>query len=72
MYGYVRFEAGDEQSGRVKFAFITWIGPNVSPLKKAKVSTDEAFLEAIIKVTMIIQVTVITYEQNCTGNRDYK
>lgn len=32
-------------SRRAKFAFITWIGPGVSPLKKAKVSTDKAFVK---------------------------
>ena len=33
-------------SRRAKFAFITWIGPGVSVLKKAKVSTDKAFVKA--------------------------
>lgn len=44
-YCYVRFETGDEMSRRAKFAFITWIGPGVSPLKKAAVSTDKAFVK---------------------------
>ncbi|CAI8038872.1 Coactosin-like protein [Geodia barretti] len=47
VYAYVRFETGDEMSRRAKFAFITWIGPSVSPLKKAKVSTDKAFVKAV-------------------------
>lgn len=51
VYGYVRFETGDEMSRRSKFAFITWIGPGVSPLKKAKVSTDKAFVKAIWPVS---------------------
>ena len=50
-YGYVRFEIGDEMSRRKKFAFITWIGPSVSPLKKAKVSTDKAFVKRICVVS---------------------
>ena len=45
VYAYVRFETGDEMSRRAKFAFITWIGPSVPPLKKAKVSTDKAFVK---------------------------
>ncbi len=49
-YAYVRFEMGDEMSRRSKFAFITWIGPSVSPLKKAKVSTDKAFVKAVLPV----------------------
>ena len=38
-------------SRRKKFAFITWIGPSVSPLKKAKVSTDKAFVKKIVTVS---------------------
>eukprot|EP00731_Ephydatia_muelleri_P026234 Em0018g334a len=47
-YIFVRFETGDEMSRRKKFALITWIGNAVSPLKKAKVSTDKAFVKEII------------------------
>ena len=50
LFGYVAFETGDEMSRRKKFAFITWIGPSVTPLKKAAVSTDKAFLKAICNV----------------------
>lgn len=53
VYGYVRFETGDEMSRRAKFAFITWIGTAVSPLKKAKVSTDKAFLKEIMNVSTL-------------------
>ena len=38
-------------SRRAKFAFITWIGPSVSPLKKAKVSIDKAFVKAVWPVS---------------------
>ena len=38
-------------SRRAKFAFITWIGPGVSPLKKAKVSTDKAFIKDLWPVS---------------------
>eukprot|EP00055_Hartaetosiga_balthica_P005066 m.14273 g.14273 ORF g.14273 m.14273 type:complete len:142 (-) comp4281_c0_seq1:88-513(-) len=48
VYGFVRFETGDELSRRAKFALITWVGPNVSVLKKAKVSTDKAFVKEVI------------------------
>lgn len=51
VYAYVRFETGDEMSRRAKFAFITWIGPSVSPLKKAKVSTDKAFVKKLWPVS---------------------
>ncbi|XP_074646076.1 coactosin-like protein isoform X2 [Tubulanus polymorphus] len=46
-YVYIRFITGDGMSKRAKFAFISWIGPAVSPLKKAKVSTDKAFVKSI-------------------------
>ena len=52
VYAYLRFETGDEMSRRRKFAFVTWIGPSVSPLKKAKVSTDKAFVKAICYVSL--------------------
>ena len=51
VYAYVRFETGDEMSRRAKFAFITWIGNGISPLKKAAVSTDKAFVKAIWSVS---------------------
>ena len=50
VYGFVRFETGDEMSKRAKFALITWVGPKTSVLKKAKVSTDKAFVKEIIQV----------------------
>ena len=50
-YAYLRFETGDEMSRRSKFAFITWIGPSVGALKKAKVSTDKAFVKQVFVVS---------------------
>jgi len=47
-FGYVRVTTGDEMSKRAKFVLITWIGYNVTALKKAKMSTDKAFLKAIV------------------------
>ncbi|XP_041470199.1 coactosin-like protein [Lytechinus variegatus] len=47
VYGYVRVETGDEMSRRAKFAMITWVGSNISPLKKARVSTDKAFVKQV-------------------------
>jgi len=50
----VRIETGDELSKRAKFALITWVGERVSPLKKAKVSTDKADVKRIITVCWCI------------------
>ncbi|PIK62629.1 coactosin-like protein [Apostichopus japonicus] len=48
-YGYVRLVVGDELSKRVKFALITWIGPSVSPMKKAAVSTDKGTIKSVFQ-----------------------
>lgn len=56
MFAYVRFETGDEMSRRAKFAFITWIGPSVPPLKKAKVSTDKAFVKQVWTVSNLTKL----------------
>ena len=37
-------------SKRAKFIFVTWVGPSVSVMKKAKMSTDKALMKDIIQV----------------------
>ena len=46
----MRVLVGDEMSKRAKFVLITWIGPSVSALKRAKVSTDKAVVKTVILV----------------------
>eukprot|EP01120_Amphizonella_sp_Union-15-10_P011236 TRINITY_DN4714_c0_g1_i1.p1 TRINITY_DN4714_c0_g1~~TRINITY_DN4714_c0_g1_i1.p1 ORF type:complete len:156 (-),score=37.56 TRINITY_DN4714_c0_g1_i1:30-458(-) len=48
-YGYLRVTSGDDLSARAKFVFIAWVGEKVSPLAKARVSTDKAFVKEVIK-----------------------
>jgi len=48
-FGFVRIFTGDELSRRAKFALITWCGCNVSPLKRAKMSTDKALVKQVIQ-----------------------
>lgn len=48
-FGYIKIKTGDEMSRRSKFVFCTWVGPNVSVMKKAKMSTDKALLKDIIQ-----------------------
>ena len=36
-------------SKRSKFVFCTWVGPNVSVMKKAKMSTDKALMKELIQ-----------------------
>ncbi|XP_076448765.1 coactosin-like protein [Babylonia areolata] len=47
-YAFVRVIMGDELSKRAKFALITWTGPSVSVIKKAKMSTDKAEVKSVI------------------------
>jgi len=48
-FGYIKITTGDEMSKRSKFVLCTWVGPNVSVMKKAKMSTDKALLKDIIQ-----------------------
>ena len=36
-------------SKRSKFVFCTWVGPNVSVMKKAKMSTDKALMKELVQ-----------------------
>jgi len=47
-YAYVRIMTGDELSRRAKFVLITWIGETVSPLKRARVSTDKTEVKSVV------------------------
>ena len=38
-------------SKRAKFVLVTWIGPSVSVMKKAKMSTDKAVIKDVIQVS---------------------
>ncbi|XP_048768337.1 coactosin-like protein [Ostrea edulis] len=55
-FGYVRLITGDEMSKRAKFAFVTWIGKNVKPLLKARVSTDKAFVKEVLR-TFAVEIS---------------
>ena len=46
----VFFQTGDEMSKRAKFVLVTWVGPGVSVMKKAKMSTDKALMKDICQV----------------------
>ena len=41
-------------SKRAKFILVTWVGPNVSVMKKAKMSTDKALMKDVIQVSCFI------------------
>ena len=39
-------------SKRAKFVLVTWIGPTVSVMKKAKMSTDKASIKDVVQVSL--------------------
>ncbi|XP_063441054.1 coactosin-like protein [Mytilus trossulus] len=49
LFGYLKVISGDELSKRSKFVFITWIGPKVSVLKKAKMSADKGVVKEVLR-----------------------
>lgn len=51
IYGYFKVTWGDDEAKREKFIFLTWVGERVPPLKKARVSTDKAFVKQVVKVS---------------------
>lgn len=50
-FGYIRIQMGDEMSKRSKFMFVTWIGPEVGVMQRAKMSTDKSIIKDVINVS---------------------
>lgn len=50
IFSPIEFQSGDEMSKRTKFLFVTWLGPNVSTMKRARLSSDKALVKEIIMV----------------------
>jgi len=48
-FGYIKIQTGDEMSKRSRFCLITWVGANVSVMKKAKMSTDRLLVKEVIQ-----------------------
>jgi len=59
-FGYIRIKTGDEMSKRAKFVMVTWIGPGVSVMKKAKMSTDKALMKDICQ-NMSVELQLETH-----------
>jgi len=62
LYGFVRVNTGDEMSKRAKFVLITWVGPNIGALNRAKMSTDKMAVKNVIK-NFAIEVLASEAEQ---------
>merc|ERR1711974_140783 len=48
-YGFFSVITGDSESRRTKFVLLTWIGPNVGALKKARTSVHKASVKEIVR-----------------------
>eukprot|EP00727_Mastigamoeba_balamuthi_P001370 m51a1_g1123 hypothetical protein (145) ;mRNA; f:188348-189329 len=48
-FAYIRLTVGDNESKRAKFVFISWVGEEVSPIRRAKMSVHKADVKTIIK-----------------------
>lgn len=59
-FGYIRIKTGDEMSKRAKFILVTWVGPEVSVMKKAKMSTDKALMKDICQ-NMSVELQLETH-----------
>lgn len=43
----------------VKFVFITWVGENVKPMTKGKISTHKSTIEKAFHVSFVIKIILI-------------
>lgn len=53
-FGYIRMQTGDEMSKRQKFLFVTWVGPQVSVIQRAKMSTDKSMVKNVLSVSILL------------------
>ena len=60
-------------SKRQKFVFITWVGPNVSVIRRAKMSIDKAMVKSIVKVSRVpVPVDKVSALTACVKGRRCK
>jgi hypothetical protein len=64
-YAYLKVKWGDDLSTREKFVLITWVGEKVPPLKKARVSTDKAFVKEVVKVRHLNRAVIFCIFECC-------
>ncbi|MEU5452578.1 cofilin family protein [Streptomyces californicus] len=48
-YAYYRVEVETDSGMRSRFALVSWVGPQTSPLTRGKVSVDKPGLKTVIK-----------------------
>ena len=66
-FAYVKIITGDEVSRREKFVLITWVGPQVSPVKKGKMLLPRAEIDKIFeqraKVIEAVDLSELDYKK---------
>jgi hypothetical protein len=50
VYGFLRMMSGDQESKRVKFVFISWVGSSVGAMSKSRVTVHKPSVAAFIGV----------------------
>lgn len=66
-YAYIRMTVGnDEYSKRAKFVFISWCGPNVKVMRRAKVSIHATAVKTVIKNFAVEMAASTTKDLNET------
>lgn len=63
-FGYLRMQMGDEMSKRRKFLFLTWIGPSVGVMQRAKMSTDKSVMKDVVNVRFELFLVLIINSDN--------
>lgn len=48
-------------SRRAKFLLVTWVGPSVSVLKRAKMSTDKALIKDVVSVSTFCDCEIVSF-----------
>jgi cofilin/tropomyosin-type actin-binding protein len=48
-FAFYAVTTGDEESVRTKFVFISWVGENTKPLKRAKVSVHKGEVKRVVR-----------------------
>jgi hypothetical protein len=53
-FGYIRFAVGnDELSSRAKFVLVSWAGPGIKVLRKARLSVHIADVKKVVKARVV-------------------
>ncbi|XP_063694559.1 coactosin-like protein isoform X1 [Bolinopsis microptera] len=66
-YVYLRVVTGDEMSKRHKFVLLTWCGPSVPALKKAKMSLEKTLVKNLMR-SFAVEIQASELEEMALDN----